>query len=72
MVQQQVLLFALEWSELQSPVIRKPRVPLKDMEPSAQNSKFPKRKFDTGEVQSNKRQKGEHGGDRAKEASGMV
>ena len=70
--QQQVLLFALEWSELQSPIIRKSRMPLNDMEPHAQNSKFRKRKLDTGREQSDKRQKGEHGGNRAKEASGIV
>jgi hypothetical protein len=70
--QQQVLLFALESNELQSPVINKPRVPLKDIASSAQNPKPPKRKLSAGWEQSNKRKKGEQGRDRAKEASGMV
>lgn len=58
--QQQVLSFALESNELQSPVISKPRVPLDDVGPSAQNPKPLKRKLNAGWEQSNTRKKREY------------
>ncbi|KAF4613420.1 hypothetical protein G7Y89_g15468 [Cudoniella acicularis] len=66
--QQQILLFALEWIDLQSHSLTNPRAPLKEMDPSVQNSKNLKRKYDAVEERSHKRRKGGNVGDRVNEA----
>jgi hypothetical protein len=66
--QQQILLFALEWIDLQSHSLTNPRAPLKEMGPSIRNSKNLKRKYDADRERSHKRHEGGNVGDRVNEA----
>jgi hypothetical protein len=66
--QQQILLFALEWIDLQNHSLTNPRAPPKEMGPSVRNSKNLKRKYDVGEERSHKRHEGGNVEDRANEA----
>lgn len=61
--QQQILLFALEWIDLQSHSLNNPRALLKEMGPSIRNSKNLKRKYDADEERSHKRHEGGNVGD---------
>lgn len=70
-----VLLAALEATTPQSLPIKKPRLPLGDLEPTAQNFKSPKRKLDTSTEHGNKRRKGNNTGDETRmlgEGSGLL